>query len=202
MPRWPKKDADASATDTTQQDIVFPAPQLPAAPEKKQKAQLTFAPKPWVKRFLKYLAQSGNVSWSAEKAHVRAGAAQLERRNNPVFAAQWAEAMEASLSVLEVEARRRAVEGTLVPVYSKAKQIGTIRKHSDQLLMFLLKAAKPEVYRDNVSIEHNMGERTLSTAAALISAMRSSADNHGGTPAEVAEQYVDVLVNNPEEDNS
>jgi hypothetical protein len=200
MPRWPKKDAVAPET----QDVVFPAPpvldeqptQLTSV--KKEKAQLTFAPKPWVKRFLKYLAQSGNVAWSCEKARIRQGAAYQERKVNALFAAQWAEAMEVSLSVLEVEARRRAVEGTLLPVYSKGKKVGVATKYSDTLLMFLMKAAKPEVYRDNVSIEHNVGEKTLSTAAALISAMRVAASSHD----EVVEPYIDLVNDNEEENDS
>ena len=68
---------------------------------------------------------------------------------------------------LEAEARRRAIEGIEKPVFYKGKMCyrdevdpatgerrGTgepllIRKSSDVLLMFLLKGARPEKYREN-----------------------------------------------------
>ena len=49
---------------------------------------------------------------------------------------------------LESEARRRAVEGVPMPVYYNGKVCGTVRKYSDFLLMFLMKAKMPQ-YRDS-----------------------------------------------------
>lgn len=45
-----------------------------------------------------------------------------------------------------------AYEGTLKPVYFKGEQCGEIREYSDTLMMFILKAKKPE-YRDRVQQE-------------------------------------------------
>jgi len=54
--------------------------------------------------------------------------------------------------VLEQEAWRRARDGVAEPVYQHGKQIGTIQRYSDNLLMFLLRARAPERYRDRVDV--------------------------------------------------
>ena len=57
--------------------------------------------------------------------------------------------------MLEAEARRRAAIGVDEPVFYKGKVVGHIRKYSDNLLMFLLKAHWPEKFRDNYGVEHS-----------------------------------------------
>jgi hypothetical protein len=69
------------------------------------------------------------------------------------FQASHAKAIDA----LEMEARRRAMRGTDEPIYYKGKIVGGVRKYSDTLLIFLLKAARPKKYRDNVKIEQSGG---------------------------------------------
>ena len=64
------------------------------------------------------------------------------------YAARFAEAEEQSIQALETEARRRALVGTEKPLFHKGNQIGNVPVFSDPLLMFLLKAKRPEVYRD------------------------------------------------------
>jgi hypothetical protein len=54
--------------------------------------------------------------------------------------------------ILEKEAWRRAREGHAEPVFQHGKQVGTIQRYSDQLLMFLLRARAPERYRDRVDV--------------------------------------------------
>ncbi len=55
--------------------------------------------------------------------------------------------------MLEAEARRRAVEGVRKPVYCRGEIVGTVKEYSDTLLIFLMKGARPEKYRDNVRVE-------------------------------------------------
>ena len=74
--------------------------------------------------------------------------------HDPEYAAAFADAKETAVAVLEKEARRRAVEGVDKPVYQGRRLVGHIREYSDVLLIFLLKAARPDVYRDRVSHEH------------------------------------------------
>ncbi len=57
------------------------------------------------------------------------------------------------MSALEDEARRRAYDGWLEPVFHKGVKVGTVRKFSDTLLIVLLKAHKPEKYRENIKMD-------------------------------------------------
>jgi predicted DNA-binding protein YlxM (UPF0122 family) len=54
--------------------------------------------------------------------------------------------------MLEQEAIRRAYEGIDEPVYYKGDVCGAVRKYSDTLLIFLLKANDPEKYREKHEI--------------------------------------------------
>lgn len=54
--------------------------------------------------------------------------------------------LERAVAALESEAVRRALSGVSLPVYHQGRQCGSTVKHSDQLLMFLLKTLKPERY--------------------------------------------------------
>ncbi len=66
----------------------------------------------------------------------------------------WEEAREEAADHLEDEARRRAVDGWDEPVYGSGGtgvgtvEVGTIRKYDSTLLIFLLKGARPEKYRE------------------------------------------------------
>lgn len=54
--------------------------------------------------------------------------------------------LERAVAALESEAVRRALAGVSLPVYHQGRQCGSTTKHSDQLLVFLLKTLKPERY--------------------------------------------------------
>ena len=54
--------------------------------------------------------------------------------------------LDRAMAALESEAVRRALSGVSVPVFHQGRECGSTVKHSDQLLMFLLKALKPERY--------------------------------------------------------
>jgi hypothetical protein len=66
------------------------------------------------------------------------------------YVARFEQARSEATDSLEHEAVRRARDGVLEPVYQGGKKVGSIRKYSDTLLIFLLKGAKPEVYRERV----------------------------------------------------
>ena len=55
--------------------------------------------------------------------------------------------------MLEDEAVRRAKDGVERPVYQGGKLVGHVQEYSDTLLIFLLKGARPEKYRDRVQRE-------------------------------------------------
>lgn len=54
--------------------------------------------------------------------------------------------LDRAVAALESEAVRRALSGVAVPVFHQGRECGSTVKHSDQLLMFLLKALRPERY--------------------------------------------------------
>jgi hypothetical protein len=59
-------------------------------------------------------------------------------------------AQEIANDLAEDELVRRATEGVVEPVFQGGHLVGGIRRLSDQLLMFYLKANKPEKYREKL----------------------------------------------------
>jgi hypothetical protein len=103
--------------------------------------------------FCAVLAETGIVMRALEGAGISRNAAYSWRRDDPEFAAAWERALEIGITALEDEVHRRAFEGVLEPIYHQGEQCGEVRKHSDVLSMFLLKAHRPAKYRDNARME-------------------------------------------------
>lgn len=114
-------------------------------------------PTPKKAAFLAAYAKLGNVTSAAKVAKCDRPTVYVWRREDPGFATAMNEAAEEATEHLEAEARRRAVRGTLRPVFHQGEQCGVIREYSDTLLIFLLKGRKPETYRDNSKVEHSGG---------------------------------------------
>jgi hypothetical protein len=107
--------------------------------------------------FLATLAATGNVKASALAAGVHRDTAYALRASEPAFAAAWASALEDATDTLEAEARRRAVDGVGEPIFQGGKYLGEITKYSDTLLLALLKAHRPEKFRDKVTKHEHSG---------------------------------------------
>lgn len=103
--------------------------------------------------FLEALAEGLTISGAAKQAGVPRRTVYNWRDADPDFAKAWIEAEDAGADRLEDEALRRAVSGLVEPVYYGGKEVGEVRKYSDTLLVFLLKARRPDKYRDRVSTE-------------------------------------------------
>ena len=73
-------------------------------------------------------------------------------RNDEDYYAAFAEARELVSDKMEAEAYRRAVDGIDRVVYSQGKVVGSQREYSDNLLTLLLKANRPEKYKERVSV--------------------------------------------------
>jgi hypothetical protein len=134
-----------------------------------------FAPD-WGPRFLAALRETANIRMSAELACVGRATVYTRRNSDPDFAREMSEAIEDAVDALKLEVRRRALNGIDEPVIYKGQIMGswineqgkqvlpntpgssfvplTVKKYSDVLMMFLLKAHKPGEFRDNVRIEH------------------------------------------------
>ena len=100
--------------------------------------------KSWRAPFLEALRTHGVVSEAAKVANVSRWTAYHERATDSAFAKEWEEALALGVEALEDTAKMRAYAG------------------SDTLLIFLLKAHRPAVYREttrnintNVQVDWN-----------------------------------------------
>jgi len=130
--------------------------------------------------FCAALAETCNVGRACAAVGISRMSAYNWRQDSPEFAAAWERAMRAGLLALEDEAHRRAFEGTEEPVFHLGAECGTVRKYSDTLAIFLLKAHDPRKYRENASMEitgANGGPLQISDTerAAKIAAILASA---------------------------
>jgi hypothetical protein len=138
----------ARATDTLAVELAGTGKSGPGIPVSARKPLRN-----WRQRFLKTFAETGTVVAACKAARIDRSTAYRDRSKNPRFAAQWAEAEEAGTELLEGEAHRRAYKGFMKPVFQNGKQVGAIRQYSDLLLIMLLRARRPNVYRENSRVE-------------------------------------------------
>lgn len=89
----------------------------------------------WHDAFLADLAENCNVANACRIAGIAKSTAYKHRDENADFAAAWDDAVEAGIQALELDLRRRA------------------RESSDTAAIFLLKAHRPDVYRENKRTE-------------------------------------------------
>lgn len=102
------------------------------------------------KQFLEALAETGNVSSSADGCGVSRQALYKYRHRNAKFAQEWDEAIVVATDALEDEARRRALGYEEPCVYQGRVTGDTVTKFSDTLLIFLLKGNNPDKFKDRV----------------------------------------------------
>jgi len=75
--------------------------------------------------------------------------------------------MQMGIDSWEDEAARRAFEGFERPIFQQGLHVGSERQFSDTLATLLLKAAKPEKYReDKTRVEHTLGGGSVRNAYA------------------------------------
>ena len=100
--------------------------------------------------YLNALAETGMHKKAVELAGVsRATPYTRQWKDDPEYAEALEIATELGYDALEAEAQRRAVEGVRKPVgWYKGKAGGHVQEFSDNLLMFLLKAGRPEKYAE------------------------------------------------------
>ena len=118
----------------------------------------------WQDVFIRALTASGIVRVACKVAEVGRATAYRHRESNEAFAAAWDDALDDACDSLEAEARRRATQGTHKPVFYKGKIVGHIKEYSDTLIIFLLKANRPEKYRDNFDLRKVLEALPQSTA--------------------------------------
>lgn len=115
--------------------------------------------------FLECYAQWANISAACRAAGVPRRNVYDWQEHDPEFAAAFHTAEAAATERLEREAWRRAIEGTPYErtSYWHGEPVGTDHKieYSDQLLMLLLRARKPETYREKVDVSVSQVVKTI-----------------------------------------
>ncbi len=101
-------------------------------------------------QFLERLAETASVTAAAAATKISRKTWYQHRNADKEFSKSWEVALDEGTDALEDEAVRRAHEGVLKPVFHGGKKVGEIREYSDTLLMFSLKARRPEKYRERV----------------------------------------------------
>lgn len=90
-------------------------------------------------KFLNKLREIPNVSRACRLAKVSRMTVYRLKESDPDFAAAWADALEEGIETLEAKAFERA------------------KRDSDTLMIFLLKAHKPQIYRDRLALTDGEG---------------------------------------------
>lgn len=126
--------------------------------------QLTKARK---KQFLEAFSECANVTEACRRSDIHPSLVYIWRNRDQAFAKSWTVALERGTDALEDEAVRRAFEGRLEPVFYKGVECGAVRKFSDSLLMFLLRARRPERYREHFNREPEADSSLMSVLAAI-----------------------------------
>jgi len=109
--------------------------------------------------FLAAYRNTGNIKLACEAAQIGRSAHYRWRASDPDYAEDFERAKGDAVDVLEAEARRRAVDGWVEKVgWYKGQAGGTVRRYSDVLLIFLLKGAAPEKYRERVEVSGAMAK--------------------------------------------
>lgn len=126
-------------------------------------------------KFLAAYARLGTITDAAKEV----GISRMSHRRwlaSEAYRKAFEAAEDESTEVLEKEALRRAVEGREEPVYFNGVQVGTTRKYSDVLLIFMLKARRPDVYRERY-------DARIQGALNIQSAVKVIHEYHDGAPA-------------------
>lgn len=132
----------------------------------------------WQERFLEAFRVTGIVSSSAEAAGVHRSSVYRELEKDEAFVAAFEDAEAEAVDVLEREALRRAVEGVVEPVVSAGEHVTDVRRYSDRLLEFLLKARRPDRFSERHRIEHRGAVEVGLTLTQLVE-LAGKADEEG-----------------------
>lgn len=118
--------------------------------------------KDWADRCIAALAKYGNISKACDTVGIGRTAFYARRNEDKAFADRASDALETATDALELEARRRAHDGLERKKFDKGEplidpvtgQQYIEREYSDTLLIFLLKAHRPDKFRERFSHEH------------------------------------------------
>lgn len=120
-------------------------------------------------RFLLAFRESANVRAACLAAGIGRRTVYTWRDEYPAFAAQWTEAEAEAVDVLEAHAWSRATRGTTREhsIFYQGERVGkdVVTEYSDTLLIFLLKAHRPDKYADRLNVLHTIRREAERIAA-------------------------------------
>ena len=156
-------------------------------------------PPEWCGFFLAMLILEGTIAAAAREAGVAYQTVMKYRRHHPEFAEQIQTAVELNTQRLEQEAQRRATKGVERGIYFRGQIVGKEVTYSDQLLIFLLKSRRPDVYRES--------QTQVSVNAQAAAGIQQNAETIMVVPdadrrAEVAKILSDALASERRSDTS
>ena len=122
--------------------------------------------RPRMDLFLNRLKSSGNIRASCEAAGIPRRTAYNWRGKWSTFSAEWDDALNDALDILEGKAWERAAQ------------------HSDRLLMFLLKAHRRDVYGDKQELDVTSGGEPMDITIREVVVNMTGADNGDSQPLE------------------
>ncbi len=119
--------------------------------------------------FLRELRNGGLVNKAAAACRLSRSVLYQHKRRSATFANAWDVAVDESVDlVLIEEARRRAVDGVKKPLHNKGVLTGAyVREYSDSLLMFLIKARRPE-YRQSTLFGKGDGDGPVTVSFTMV----------------------------------
>jgi hypothetical protein len=141
--------------------------------------------------FLAEFRISANVTIAACKANISRQTVYTWLEQDEAFSLRYRQAEAESTERLEAEAWRRAVEGVEEPIVSSGKLVYgedgqplTVRKYSDTVLLALLKARKPERYKDRVDVTTK--DQSLNSAYEMMQSLYHARAQRGSTLYDLA----------------
>ena len=109
--------------------------------------------------FIGMLGHLPNITAVCRLMGIDASNIHRARKKDEEFDTQVKVAVEEGYDMIEEEARRRAVDGVLEPVFHQGEQVGEIRKYSDALLKMLLKGYKPKRFNPGAKVSFGDGQK-------------------------------------------
>lgn len=98
------------------------------------------------------LANGGHIQHAARATGVSESLIRKYADDDPDFALAWETVQDTNVEKLEAEVDRRALGYQKELTYQGTKTGDTVTEYSDTLLMFRLKALRPEKYRDGPGV--------------------------------------------------
>lgn len=131
---------------------------------------------PKKEKFIEALRSTGNISKAAKLVKIDRKTVYNWKEADTAFSKQWEKALDEASDLLEDEAKRRAYEGVKKPIYQGGKRVGFVKEYSDTLLIFLLKGAKPEKYRERFEHTGKDGKDLIPDVKTLIEKVYGDGD--------------------------